>query len=87
MKQPIPSDPTPAHQIKCLEVWVRFVSPNHHGLRISRNGADTRTHYLHVVQTTDRLTIYYCDKEGDVIKTNNFNFAEVLEYDTEGYVR
>lgn len=73
--------------IKCLEVWVRFVSPNHHGVRISRNMGDSRTQYLRVDQTTDRLTISYCDKDGDVTGSINYNYAHVHEYTTEGYVR
>jgi hypothetical protein len=75
------------HQVKCLETWIRFVSPNHQGVRITRNDGDTRTQYLRVDQTPTRLTINFCDRDGDVVGSINYNYAQVLEYSTQGYVR
>lgn len=75
------------HVSKCLEVFVRFASPNHQGVRISYMHGDTRSQHLRIDQTADRLTISFCDKEGEVIKSINYNYAHVLEWSTEGWVR
>lgn len=75
------------HVAKCLEVWIRFSSPNHQGVRITRYQGDTRCQYLRIDQTPERLTVAFCDKEGECIKSINYNYAHVLEWSTEGWVR
>jgi hypothetical protein len=75
------------HTTKCLEIFVRFVSPNHQGQRISRTSGDTRTQYLKIEHDSIRLHIAFCDKDGDEVSSINFNSAQVLEYTCEGYVR
>jgi hypothetical protein len=75
------------YSIKCLEVRIRFAGSAHQLTQISRNHGDTRTQYLRVDQTADRLTVCFCDKDGDVIQSINYNYAHVLEFTTEGYVR
>lgn len=74
-------------QSKCQEVWIRFASPNHHAQHISVGMGGTRAHHLLVEQTTDRLSVSYCDKEGDCIKSINYNYAHILEWSTEGWVK
>lgn len=76
-----------SHKRKCLEVLVRFNSPNHQTVRVSRTSGDTRTQYLEVEQTPSRLTISFCDKDGDIIQSINYNYAHVLEFTAEGYVK
>lgn len=75
------------HTTKCLEVTVRFVSPNHHGQHITCSSGDSRTRYLKIEHDAIRLHIAFCDKDGDECGSINFNSAEVLEYAASGYVK
>ena len=71
---------------KCQEVLVRFNSPNHQGVRIDYR-QETRCHHLAVTVEHGILHIRFVDKDGDEVRSINYNFSHVLEYDTAGYVK
>jgi hypothetical protein len=72
---------------KCLEVIVKFVNPSHHAQEIRVTHGPTATRYLRIEQTVEALMVHFCDKDNDSIKTVNFNYSQVREWMTEGYVR
>lgn len=67
--------------IKCNEVWIRFVLVNHAGQRIRYQNGPTAAHYLQVTQDATTLTVAFCSKNGDILRSLNFNYSHVLEYD------
>ncbi len=70
----------------CLEVTVRFVSINIHADYICCTHGPTSTQYLRVENDGVTLAVKFCDKDGDVHKEINYNFQQVVEYNTLGWV-
>ena len=75
------------HTTKCLEVVVKFVRADKHGVVIRTTNGDTRTRYLKIEHDPIRLHIAFCDKDGDEVGSINYNSAEVLEYSCTGWVK
>lgn len=72
---------------RCLEVAVRFVSPNHQGVRVRFSHGDTRAQHLKIENDGSTLSIKFVDKDDDAVQELIYNFAQVLEYNCEGYVK
>jgi hypothetical protein len=75
------------HNTACLEITVRFVSPNHQAQSIALTDGDSRTRYIRVEHDAIRLHIAFCDKDGDEVGSINFTSSQVLEYACKGYAQ
>lgn len=73
-------------EVKCTEVRIRFISPSQPELLITINHSDTRTKYILVGQSPDRLWLHFCDQNGSVIESENYNYSHVLGFKTKGWV-
>lgn len=68
------------YQIKCNEVWIKFYGPHHQGVRCSYR-EEIAAHYLLVSQDQTRVTVDYIDKNGDRVKSLNYNMTHVLQWE------
>lgn len=73
--------------IRCLEVVIRFVSPNHQAVSIRFSQGDSRAQHLKIENDGAQLLIKFVDKDDDSVQQIVYNFAQVLEYSCEGYVK
>ncbi len=65
---------------KCNEVWIYFIQPHKQGIRLSYS-EETAAHYLRVSQDKEKLTVEYKDLKGRLVKSVNFNYQHILEWD------
>lgn len=70
----------------CLEVGVRFKEPSFPMVAITLGNGPTSSQYLRIENDGVTLSIKFCDKDDDVRREINYNFAHIVEYNCDGWV-